>query len=206
MHNAKFIVFEGLDGSGTSTQAALLEKRLVQDGHRCHLTAEPSAGPVGQMIRQAFKGRLHFSQASNHFDQQMAHLFSADRFDHLYNEWDGVVPTLARGITVISTRYFFSSYAYHCTREEDWVLVERLNRDFPYPDLLIYLRNPVAESVRRLQSRTTLDSYETSDKLSQVSKNYERILNNYPGRKIAIDATRPALEIHEAIVQNLKEF
>ena len=206
MNTAKFIVFEGLDGSGTSTQAALLEKRLVQDGHRCHLTSEPSAGPVGQMIRQAFKGRLRFSQASDRFDQQMAHLFSADRFDHLYNEWDGVMPTLERGMTVISTRYFFSSFAYHCTREEDWALVERLNRDFPNPDLLVYLRNPVAESVRRLQSRTTLDSYETPDKLSQVSANYDRILDDYPGRKVVIDATRPASDIHEDILQKLREF
>ncbi|MDO9031990.1 MAG: dTMP kinase [Hydrogenophaga sp.] len=206
MHNAKFIVFEGLDGSGTSTQAALLEKRLNQEGHRCHLTSEPSAGPVGQMIRQAFKGRLRFSQAADRFDQQMAHLFSADRFDHLYNEWDGVIPMLARGMSVISTRYFFSSYAYHCTCEEDWALVERLNRDFPNPDLLVYLRNPVAESVRRLQIRATLDSYETPDKLSQVSANYERVLDGYPGRKVVIDATRPPQDIHESIVQHLKEI
>lgn len=206
MQNAKFIVLEGLDGSGTSTQAALLEKRLIQEAHSCHLTSEPSAGPVGQMIRQAFKGRLRFSQASDRFDQQMAHLFSADRFDHLYNEWDGVLPMLARGMTVISTRYFFSSYAYHCTREEDWALVERLNRDFPNPDLLVYLRNPVAESVRRLQVRATLDSYETPDKLSQVSANYDRILNDYPGRKVVIDATRSPQDIHEAIVQQVKEL
>lgn len=206
MQNAKFIVFEGLDGSGTSTQANLLERRLVNEGHRCHLTSEPSAGPVGQMIRQAFKGRLRFSQASERFDQQMAYLFSADRFDHLYNEWDGVMPTLERGTTVISTRYFFSSYAYHCTREQDWALVERLNRDFPNPDLLVYLRNPVAESVRRLQSRTTLDSYETPDKLAQVAANYERILDGYPGRKLVLDATRPPQEIHEAIVQYAEEL
>lgn len=206
MHNAKFIVFEGLDGSGTSTQAALLEKRLNQEGHRCHLTSEPSAGPVGQMIRQAFKGRLRFSQASARFDQQMAHLFSADRFDHLYNEWDGVMTMLGRGMTVISTRYFFSSFAYHCTSEEDWALVERLNCDFPNPDLLVYLRNPVAESLRRLQARATLDSYETPEKLSQVSANYDRILHGYPGQKIVIDATRPPDDIHEVIVQHLREL
>lgn len=206
MSSAKFIVFEGLDGSGTSTQAALLEKRLNQEGHRCHLTSEPSAGPIGQMIRQAFKGRLRFSQEPDRFDQQMAHLFSADRFDHLYNEWDGVLPMLARGMTVISTRYFFSSYAYHCTRDGDWALVERLNRDFPNPDLLVYLRNPVDESVRRLQARATLDSYETPDKLSQVSENYNRILNDYPGCKVVIDATRPPQDIHEIIVQHLKDL
>ena len=206
MQNAKFIVFEGLDGSGTSTQAALLEKYFIQEGQRCHLTSEPSAGPVGQMIRQAFKGRLRFSQEPDRFDQQMAHLFSADRHDHLYNEWDGVLPMLARGATVISTRYFFSSYAYHCTSEDDWALVERLNRDFPNPDLLIYLRNSVAESVRRLGGRATLDSYETPDKLSQVAANYDRILDGYSGRKIVIDATRSPQDIHEAIVQQLKNL
>ena len=113
---------------------------------------------------------------------------------------------LERGMSVISTRYFFSSYAYHCTREEDWALIERLNRDFPNPDLLVYLRNPVAESVRRLQSRALLDSYETPDKLSKVAANYERILNGYSGRKVVIDATRPPQDIHEAIVQTLKDL
>lgn len=206
MKNPKFIVFEGLDGSGTSTQASLLEKHLNQKGLCCHLTSEPSAGPIGQMIRQAFKGRLCFSQVSEQFDQQMAYLFSADRFDHLYNEWDGIVTMLSRGMTVISTRYFFSSYAYHCTRDEDWALVERLNRDFPNPDILVYLRNPVDESVRRLQTRATLDSYETPDKLSQVSANYDRLLDRYPGRKVVIDATRPAQDIHEEIVQHLETF
>jgi dTMP kinase len=206
MSNAKFIVFEGLDGSGTSTQAALLEKRLNQEGMRCHLTSEPSAGPVGQMIRQAFKGRLRFTEVPNQFDRQMAHMFSADRFDHLHNEWDGVLPMLERGTTVISTRYYFSSYAYHCTSEEDWALVERLNRNFPNPDLLIYLRNPVSESVRRLQSRTTLDSYETEGKLSQVSINYDRILNSYLGPKVIIDATLQQNDIHELIMQRLKEL
>lgn len=205
MHKPKFIVFEGLDGSGTSTQAALLEKRLLRDGHRCLLTSEPSSGPIGQMIRQAFKGRLQFSKAPNRFDQQMAHLFSADRFDHLHNEWDGVLPALERGMSVISTRYFFSSYAYHCTNEEDWELIERLNKDFPNPDFLFYLRNPVEESVRRLQARATLDSYETPDKLAQVAANYERIISEYAGKKMILDATLPPSEIHEIIVQQLEE-
>lgn len=206
MQNGKFIVFEGLDGSGTSTQASMLEKRLNQDGCKCHLTSEPSSGPIGQMIRQAFKGRLRFSQAPGQFDMQMAHLFAADRFDHLYNDWDGVVPMLDRGTTVISTRYFFSSYAYHCTRAEDWTLVERLNSGFPNPDLLVYLRNPVAESVRRLQTRPTLDSYETEDKLTLVCENYERVLANYSGLKLVIDATLPPQDIHNAVVRQLKEF
>lgn len=206
MHKGKFIVFEGLDGSGTSTQAGMLEKQLIQEGRKCHLTSEPSSGPIGQMIRQAFKGRLRFSQMPSHFDQQMAYLFAADRFDHLYNDWDGVIPMLERGTTVISTRYFFSSYAYHCTKAEDWALINRLNAGFPNPDFLVYLRNPVEESVRRLQTRATLDTYETEDKLFQVRENYERILADYESPKMVIDATRAPQDIHETILRHLKDL
>jgi len=168
------------------------------------LTCEPSAGPVGNLIRTAFKGRVQFQANAQEFDKQMAYLFAADRFDHLYNDVDGVVKAIESGISVISTRYYFSSYAYHCTQESDWDLVRRLNQDFPLPDLLVYLRNPVTESLRRLEQRTTLDSYEKADKLTIVAKNYERILAEYTGRKLILDATQPPGKIHEAIYRELE--
>lgn len=200
----RFIVFEGLDGSGTSTQAAMLEKAWVTIGQKVILTTEPSSGPVGNLIRQAFKGRVKFQADPEQFDQQMAYLFAADRFDHLYNDIDGVVPMMTRGISVISTRYYFSSFAYHCTYESHWELVRRLNKDFPVPDLLVYLRNPVDESVRRLGQRHTLDSYEKADKLAIVAQNYERILQEFEGAKLALDATLDRDEIHVAIRNKLE--
>lgn len=169
------------------------------------LTCEPSTGPVGNLIRTAFKGRVQFQANAQEFDKQMAYLFAADRFDHLYNDVDGVVKAIEKGISVISTRYYFSSYAYHCTQESDWDLVRRLNQDFPLPDLLVYLRNPVTESLRRLEQRTTLDSYEKADKLAVVAKNYERILAEYTGRKLILDATQPPVKIHEAIYRELEQ-
>jgi len=200
----QFVVFEGLDGSGTSTQAALLEREWLRQGRLCMSTAEPSSGPVGNMIRQAMKGRVLFQANPEGFDRQMAYLFAADRFDHLHNDVDGILPMMAKGFSVISTRYYFSSFAYHCTDESHWQLVARLNEDFPKPDLLVYLRNPVDESIRRLDKRPVRDSYEHADKLTIVARNFERILSEYAGNKLALDATLPPEDIHASILGRLQ--
>jgi dTMP kinase len=138
------------------------------------------------------------------FDEQMAYLFAADRFDHLHNDVDGVIPMLNKGVSIVSTRYYFSSFAYHCTKESHWDLVRRLNRDFPVPDLTVYLRNPVDESMRRLGRRAVLDSYEEEHKLAQVFENYERIFREFEGPKLIIDATLNPNEIHDRITRELE--
>lgn len=184
----------------------MLEQAWIHAGRSTMLTCEPSSGPVGNLIRQAFKGRVKFQADLQRFDQQMAYLFAADRFDHLYNDIDGIVNIMQQGTSVISTRYYFSSFAYHCTDDSHWDLIHRLNQDFPEPDLLIYLRNPVAESMRRLQKRTTLDSYEQPDKLTVVAENYERILRDYRGKKLILDATAPPDLIHATIIKELNSI
>jgi dTMP kinase len=198
---ALFIVFEGLDGSGTSTQSYRLESAWRARGRPCTITSEPSSGPIGQMIRQSFKGRLKFQESAELFDRQMAYLFAADRFDHLHNDVDGVIPLIKRGVSVISTRYIPSSFAYHCRNDVDWEVVTRLNQDFPAPDLLIYLRNPVEESVRRLQSRANLDSYENATKLGLAARNYDRYMQAYSGRKVILDARKPVEEVHLDVLE-----
>ena len=102
-----FIVFEGLDCSGSSTQATLLYERLINIGRKVYLTSEPSAGPVGTLIRLFFSGRVILPPARDVRDAQFAYLFAADRFDHLYNPTNGVVKHLEEDVDVISTRYFF---------------------------------------------------------------------------------------------------
>lgn len=205
----KFIVFEGLDGSGTSTQAALLKDYLSTESSIAYLTSEPSDGPVGTMIRQAFKGRIGFSKGVDSlgngdlFDQQMAYLFAADRHDHLYNGIDGVFKLLATGASVISTRYFFSSYAYHCRTDDDFELVKRLNFKFPNPDLVIYLNNPVDVSIGRMSNRAFKDEYENAEKLRLVSKNYDRIFSEYKAPLLVIDATLSVKAIHDVIVSKV---
>ena len=209
----KFIVFEGIDGSGTSTQAEMLKKYFLEKTNSCHLTSEPSEGPIGNMIRQAFKGRLNLSKGENPylkdgdlFDEQMAYLFAADRHDHLYNQVDGVEKLLSTGASVISTRYFFSSYAYHCRSDSDFQLVTSLNARFPNPDLVIYLNNPVNISMERIEKRAFKDEYENEQKLHLVKKNYDKIFQNYDGKLIAIDATSAPLKIHDFIVDAVREL
>jgi len=204
---SKFIVFEGIDGSGTSTQSEMLKKALNAKNIKCHLTCEPSAGPIGNMIRQIFKGRINVAKGSNPnidsgnlFDEQMAYLFAADRHDHLYNNIDGVFKLKAEGAVVISTRYYFSSFAYHCSNQEDFNLVKTLNARFPDPDLVIYLDNPAIKSIERINERSFKDEYENTEKLLTAKNNYEKIFQEYKGRTLKIDATGSIESIHKQIL------
>jgi dTMP kinase len=203
----KFIVFEGIDGSGTSTQTALLLSALQKRNIKCASTCEPSDGPIGNLIRQIFKGRIKAPHGKNPdkpegdlFDEQMAYLFAADRHDHLYNNIDGVHSLLEKGITVICTRYIFSSIAYHCASEKDFNFVHELNKNFPQPDLIIYLDNPIDESMKRMAHRKFKDTYENKEKLSQAKNNYSRAIENYAGSIIQVPATDPINAIHEKIL------
>lgn len=204
---SKFIVFEGIDGSGTSTQSELLKKALTAKGSLCHLTCEPSNGPIGNLIRQIFKGRINVAKgvnpninSGNLFDEQMAYLFAADRHDHLYNTVDGVYKLRSEGAVVISTRYYFSSFAYHCSNQEDFDLVKTLNARFPAPDLVIYLDNPAIKSIERINERAFRDEYENTEKLLAAKSNYERIFSDYKGALIKLDATESISSIHNKIL------
>jgi len=148
--------------------------------------------------------RLQFAKAPKQFDRQMAYLFAADRFDHLHNEIDGILKTLDSGCWVISTRYYFSSLAYHCVEPSDWSFVRAINRAFPPPDLLVYLRNPVSVSIGRMKSRKALDAYENEAKLDLVAKNYEKILRAYRGRKLICDAQAKPETLQQIISDYVK--
>src|SRR5262249_39344049 len=108
----RFIVFEGLDGAGTTTQAKLLAERLNKQGRTVYLAHQPSEGPVGLLIRQILAGRAATPQADGKLavvdERVMALLFAADRLDHLGSQ---IEPRLARGGGVILERYTLSSRA-----------------------------------------------------------------------------------------------
>ncbi|MFI5196773.1 MAG: dTMP kinase, partial [Chitinophagales bacterium] len=114
-HNL-FIALEGTDGSGKSSQVKLLAEKLENAGHKVYATFEPTDGVIGSMVRNILRGGI---KADN---RTIAALFLADRLDHLLNETNGIVKKLGEGYTVITDRYYFSSYAYHGTHMDmDWV-------------------------------------------------------------------------------------
>jgi dTMP kinase len=200
-----FIVFEGIDGSGTSTQAQLLKDYFLSVNKRAILSPEPTQGPIGKLLREALKTELLPMGEKRHFDEQMAYLFASDRHYHLYNKIDGVYHLLSQGIHVLTPRYYFSSLAYNCSNLEEYHFVSQLNQRFPPPDLVIYLDIPVAVSLERLQERQYLEVYENAEKLSQVKQNYEKIFANYPAALLKIDGTANKLFIHQIIQKYLQE-
>ncbi len=206
MNKKLFIVLEGIDGSGSSTQSELLKKYFLAQGEKAVISPEPSSGIIGNLIRQALKKRIFFTEDADLFDEQMAYLFAADRHDHLYNDVDGVFKLINDGFHVISTRYYFSSLAYNCQTPEEFDFVGKLNHKFPNPDLAIYLDISPEVSLSRIRDRSLKEVYETKDKLSKVRKNYQNIFANYPDNLLIIDGTKDILEISHQIISAIENI
>ncbi len=174
MNNTKnkpgnFIVFEGIDGSGKSTQIKLLTDKLHSMGIRCYETHEPTDSPVGSLIHQIMIGRIKTD------NKVIAPLFVADRLDHLLNEVDGILHKINDGISVISDRYYFSSYAYHgVDMDMDWVIsANSICADQLKPTCTIFIDIDPEEAVRRIsKGRFKSELFETLERLTHVRKKY----------------------------------
>ena len=209
---ALFIVLEGIDGSGKTTQGDRLAAYFQARGEQALLSPEPTDGPVGRLIRQALQQPLFTYDDPGQFEAQMGYLFAADRHYHLYHPGTGVRARLGQGCHVITTRYYFSSLAYNCHTDADWEFVQRLNKSFPAPDCVIYLDLPVDMALQRLGDRQKLtgtaprECYEQREKLLAVHRNYARIFDNYSGHLCRLDANLPVEQLHQTIVTHIEEM
>ena len=185
----KFIVFEGIDGSGSSYQAKLLQDHLIKHNQKSILTCEPTNGPIGSLIRQIQLGRTQISEDDEKREKVLAYLFAADRMDHLVNDQNGIIKSLEKGYNVISTRYTLSSFAYH-TFNDDFSMIYALNKDFVKPDLLIYLDCPVEVSMDRINNTRIADLNENHETLRRVKENYETAIDILEYNYRRIDATK----------------
>ncbi len=189
-----FIVFEGVDGSGTSTQLALLGERLRRTGTAASLSAEPTKGPIGRLIREALAGRTPLEA------ETVARLFAADRGEHL-NGAGGIRETLQAGGIAVSDRYVFSSLAYQgltCGDE----LPAALNAPFPLPELLLFFDIRPELSLARLAGRGERDIYENESFQARVDRAYRDVIAAYrdTGMRIAIiDASGTVDAVHEEL-------
>lgn len=165
----KFIAFEGIDGSGKSTQIKKLTERLSSFNIRCYETKEPTDSPIGSLIHQIMTGRI---SADN---KVIASLFIADRVDHLLNSTDGICEKINSGITVITDRYYFSSYAYHgVDLNMDWVINgNSISAEILRPTITVFLDVPVKKALERIRSeRFHTELFEKEDRLIAVREKY----------------------------------
>jgi len=165
----KFIAFEGIDGSGKSIQVRRLTERLCALGIKCYETREPTDSPIGSLIHQMMTGRIH---ADN---KVIASMFIADRVDHLLNKTDGILEKVNNGISVITDRYYFSSYAYHgIDIDMDWVIQgNALSANILRPTLTVFLDIPANQAIERIKrERFHTELYETQERLAAVRTKY----------------------------------
>lgn len=198
----RFLVLEGLDGAGTTTQAALLAGRLARLGRRVHLTSEPSRGPVGRLLRRALQGAVAGAGGRPLDQRALALLFAADRVDHVAGE---VGPRLAAGVDVVSDRYALSSLAYQSAATGDLGWVEVLNREAPAPDLTIFLEvRPAVALRRRYAASAEREIYEVPAFQRRVAAAYRRALGRLRrrGERVAVvDGEAGVAAVAEAVAR-----
>ncbi len=209
MIEGNFIVIEGIDGAGTTTQTQLLGKWFRDKGLPVHLTREPTDGPVGALIRQALKRRFVVAGITGPRPPSwatMTLLFAADRLDHLESE---VVPNILDGVTVVSDRYDLSSLTYQsATAREgtsesvvDWV--RSANSRARRPDLTIVLDvDPEVAAQRRRDRSFTAELYEENTLQQSLAAIYAKAETLVPGDLLVhIDGNQSEQAVHAAVVR-----
>lgn len=192
----KFIVFEGLDGSGSSTQAKKLSSYLNSKGKKSFVTKEPTNNLIGGLIR----GQLTHNWKTSQVCFQL--LFSADRAHHLEIE---IEPALKQSNIVISDRYYYSTFAFGPVDGPDMAWLEQINSKFRKPDLTILLKVSPEMCVERIkESRFDVEFFEKAEKLKEVWKNYEIVAKKYKDIVI-IDGSRSVDEVHKDVVKAVEK-
>ena len=200
-----FIVFEGIDGAGKTTQIELLTRRLQAEGRVVYRTAEPTESVTGGLLRDALGG------ISKRTPCEMAALFVLDRIFHNTNPINGIELLLQKGVDVICDRYYYSSLAYQGSEtDENWV--RQMNLGCPEirrPDVCIFLDLTPEQSMERIgRGRVTTEIYENVERLTSVRNQFFRVFESLSecDRVCVVNAARTVEEIHEEIAGIVAEL
>lgn len=190
-----FIVVEGLDGSGKTTQAEILARRLSKT-FNVMLTAEPSRGKIGTFIRE---GCLYENERLP--TEAEALLFAADRIEHMETE---LKPALDEGKVVICDRYIYSSLAYQGSSGLSLEWIKTINARALQPDFSVFIDCPPERVLARLRrKKSVMETLETQQKVRQIYLKYVD-----KGELVRIDGDRPreivAEDLHNTVLGLLK--
>lgn len=208
-----FIVFEGIDGAGTTTQLNALRNNPATADFL--FTAEPTSAPTGKFLRQMLKGDIPLQPVT------AAYLFAADRNEHISGTYavepdrslvTGIAAACSQGKTVVSDRYFFSSLAYQSIDCGDEI-PRLLNSTFPLPQLLFFFEIEPDVSLSRITGRGFTEIYEKQEFLKKTAAAYRKVMKEYDGtpkaegmKLITIDATLPKDEITRIIWKEIENL
>ncbi len=192
-----FIVFEGIDGTGKTTQMKLLAEKLRQQGRQVVETFEPTAGVYGKKLRQLFRRRDELSL------QDELDLFIADRREHVATL---ISPGIAAGHDVLCDRYYLSTAAYQGARGGDVAAIIDLNRAFaPEPDLFVILETPVTVGRTRISAirGEEPNDFEQADYLERVGEIFRQLRRD---NIIRINAAADINTVHRRIMAVVDNF
>lgn len=193
----KFLVIEGLDGSGKSTQIRLLGEELAKRKVRHYLTREHTReGIIGKVIERVVSGQEKLDPIA------LQLLFVVDRLDHLRRE---IEPELKKGRLVVCDRYYWTTVAYgSLVAEKNWFI--KVNRYCLEPDLTIYLDINPKEAVLRLKARgEKMTIFEKLSHLKYFKKIYDWLLEKFPDKSVRVDGKRSPKKITRDIIKILEE-
>ena len=194
----KLIVFEGLDGSGKSTQARILAEKLAKQDIKCFLTKEPSEGDIGKLIKETLIHKRTYDK------KVLSSLFVADRLDHILNQEYGFLRKLNAGNTVICDRYYFSNYAYDSIHVPlEWLIhANSLSASIAKPELNIFIDTDPVVCMKRIEARQNkTELYEKLDTLVQVRENFYGVFRLLVDTEniFVVDGNRNVEEISDEI-------
>ena len=196
----RFIVFEGIDGSGKTTQAKILCKRLLKMNKSVESTKEPTDGYVGRLIRKALTGEVVLSE------QAMSMLFAADRAEHILCG-GGILEKINSGINIVSDRYYFSSYAYNNNSDlpMDWIIeLNRPNRNLIKPDCIVFIDIGIDSAMERIiRNRGKTELYETKEKLLSVRKKFFEAFDKVDDNVVVVDADADINTVSERVWEKI---
>lgn len=199
MGNAKFIVFEGIDGCGKSTQLKMLGEALEKMGRAVELTAEPTDKDTGLMLREALSGKVARSP------YEMAALFALDRVAHNKD----IEKWLDGGQDVLCDRYYYSSLAYQGSLcDFEWV--KQMNVNCPairHPDLCVFLDLSPKEALARIGRRgEAKEIYEKEETLTLFRETFLRVLESIGDRVAIVDASGAPDEVEARVLAAVKKI
>ena len=196
----KFIVFEGIDGAGTTTQTELLYNFLTKQGYSVLKTFEPTDGFIGKTIREL----LSCDSVKKVENRTLLYLYLADRYEHIYSA-QGIVKLFSDYDFIISDRYFFSTIAYQGVND-NIDEIKNLCSVFPYPEVVFYIDIPVDVSLNRIEKRGgKKDIFEKKSFLDSTLRNYQDAFSPIPSSAhyFSLDGVLSSNTIAKNIVEHL---